>query len=73
MYSALIDLNPDVQDIAAGLDTERTASKLCSTLHGIPFIIKDNIASNDSIETTAGSKALLGNIVPRDAYVIAQL
>jgi amidase len=68
-----MEVNPDVWDIAAGLDAERKAGKVRGPLHGIPFIVKDNIASKDNMETTAGSCALLGNIVPRDAHVLAQL
>ena len=44
--------------------------KVRGPLHGIPFIVKDNIASKDRMETTAGSWALLGNVVPRDSYVV---
>ena len=35
--------------------------------------LKDNIASKDKMETTAGSYALLGSIVPRDAHVVKLL
>ncbi|OCK99635.1 glutamyl-tRNA amidotransferase subunit A [Cenococcum geophilum 1.58] len=71
--NVLMQLNPDVMDIAACLDAEREAGKVRGPLHGIPFIVKDNIASKDNMETTAGSWALLGSIVPRDAHVVAQL
>ena len=33
-------------------------------LHGIPVIVKDNIATDDKMETTAGSLALVGSRVP---------
>lgn len=59
--------------IAAGLDSERQSGNVRGPLHGIPFTLKDNIATADNLETTAGSMALLGNIVPRDAHVIAGL
>jgi amidase len=65
--------NPDVIDIAASLDAERKEGLVRGPLHGIPFIVKDNIATRDKMETTAGSWALLGNIVPRHAHVIAKL
>ena len=71
--SAIIQLNPDFLQIASTLDAERAAGHLRSRLHGIPFLIKDNIASKDKMETTAGSWALLGSIVPRDAHVVAKL
>lgn len=68
-----MELNPDLFRIASILDAERAASRPRSKLHGIPFLIKDNIASKDKMETTAGSWALLGSIVPRDAHVVARL
>ena len=68
-----MELNPDVADIATDLDAERAAGHVRGPLHGIPFLIKDNIASKDKMETTAGSWALLGSIVPRDAHVVARL
>ncbi|KAF8507245.1 glutamyl-tRNA amidotransferase subunit A [Gautieria morchelliformis] len=69
----LMQLNPDVMEIAAKLDAERRDGKVRGRLHGIPFMVKDNIATEDKMETTAGSWALLGNIVPRDAFVVARL
>ena len=32
-------------------------------LHGVPILVKDNMATKDNMQTTAGSWALLGNIV----------
>lgn len=52
------------------LDHERAQGKVRGPLHGIPFIVKDNIASKDRMETTAGCWALLGSVVPRDSYVV---
>ena len=42
-------------------------------LHGIPILIKDNIATADRMETTAGSLALVGSKPPRDAAIVARL
>ncbi|KAJ7978578.1 Amidase [Quillaja saponaria] len=39
----------------------------------MPILLKDNIATKDKLNTTAGSFALLGSIVPRDAGVVARL
>lgn len=65
---------PDVVDIAMKLDEERRGNKtLRGPLHGIPFTIKDNIATNDSMETTAGSWALLCSRSHRDATVVERL
>lgn len=71
--NTLLQLNPDALAIAAALDAERAAGHVRGPLHGIPFTVKDNIATADALETTAGSWALLGSIVPRDAFVVAQL
>lgn len=55
------------------LDEERGQGKVRGRLHGIPFLVKDNMATKDRMETTAGSWALLGSVVPRDAHVIRKL
>ncbi|KAI9673394.1 MAG: hypothetical protein M1817_002856 [Caeruleum heppii] len=70
---AVLEFNPDVWAIADRLDQERRDGKARGPLHGIPFLVKDNIASKDKMETTAGSWALLGSVVPRDAFVLAKL
>ncbi|KAK0332720.1 hypothetical protein LTR33_000224 [Friedmanniomyces endolithicus] len=66
-------MNPDALAIAADLDQERKNGQVRSPLHGIPFLVKDNIASKDKLQTTAGSWALQGSIVPRDASVVNKL
>lgn len=71
--NTLLQLNPDALSIAAQMDAERAAGNVRGPLHGIPFTVKDNIASKDNLETTAGSWALVGSIVPRDAFVVKQL
>jgi amidase len=70
---AIMELNPDFLSIAAALDAERAAGNIRGKLHGIPFVVKDNIASKDRMETTAGSWVLLGSVVPRDAHVVKRL
>lgn len=71
--NSIIELNPDAEEIAAALDAERAAGHVRGPLHGLPFIIKDNIATKDKMDTTCGSWTLLGSIVPRDAHVVAKL
>ncbi|KAH6649057.1 amidase signature domain-containing protein [Truncatella angustata] len=71
--NALLQINPDALATAAQMDAERAAGKVRGPLHGIPFTVKDNIATKDNMETTAGSWALLGSIVPRDAFVVKRL
>ena len=54
----------------AGLDNERRAGHVRGPLHGIPLLVKDNIATLDNMQTTAGSLALYGSQVPADAPLI---
>jgi amidase len=42
-------------------------------LHGVPVLLKDNIATRDALNTTAGSFALLGSKTKRDAGVVSRL
>ena len=41
MHSPIIEVNPDVFDIAAAMDKERRHGKVRGPLHGIPFAVKD--------------------------------
>lgn len=70
---AVIETNPDSLIIADRLDAERNNGKLRSIIHGIPFLVKDNIATKDRLETTAGCSALLGTKVTADAPAVASL
>lgn len=71
--NAIIEVNPQALKIALDMDRERTAGKLRGPLHGIPVLLKDNIATADRMSTTAGSLALAGVRAARDAHVTAQL
>ncbi|MFL6500662.1 MAG: amidase family protein, partial [Candidatus Udaeobacter sp.] len=50
-------------------------------LHGIPVLLKDNIATEAEVcngiekimQTTAGSLALIGSVVPDDAFIVRRL
>src|SRR6266550_386449 len=70
---AVIETNPDALATAARLDAERKAGQVRGPLHGIPVIIKDNIATADRMQTTAGSLTLVGATAPRDAAVVRRL
>ncbi|HAF12169.1 MAG TPA: amidase [Blastocatellia bacterium] len=73
LLHSVIELNPDAAMIAADLDNERRHGHVRGPLHGIPILVKDNIATDDRMETTAGSLALVGSHVPADAVIIHQL
>ena len=59
--------------MADALDRERQAKGPRGPLHGIPVLIKDNIATHDRMQTTAGSLALVGSVPPKDAFVAKKL
>ena len=71
--NAVIDVNPDAINIARERDRERKVGKIRGPLHGIPILIKDNIATMDAMQTTAGSLALVGAKAPRDAFIVTRL
>ena len=70
---AIIETNPEAVKIANRMDKERRRGHVRGPLHGIPVIVKDNIATDDNMETTAGSLALVGSRVPGDADLVGQL
>lgn len=70
---AVNEVNPDALAIAADLDAARANGTTLGPLHGIPILIKDNIATADKMNNTAGSFALLGAKVPRDSTLAAKL
>jgi len=71
--NSVIERNPDALDIADALDRERKERGPRSVLHGIPILIKDNIATADRMETTAGSLALIGSKPPADAHIVTKI
>lgn len=71
--NSVIEINPDAQRIAAELDKERKEKGPRGPLHGIPVLIKDNIATADRMMTTAGSLALVGSKPPQDAFLAERL
>ncbi|MGC2670548.1 MAG: amidase [Candidatus Acidiferrum sp.] len=71
--NSVIETNPDALDIAEALDKERKEKGPRGPLHGIPVLIKDNIATADRMQTTAGSLALLGSKPPEDSFVARKL
>lgn len=70
---AVIETNPDALDIADQLDRELAAQGPRGPLHGIPVLLKDNIATTDRMQTTAGSLALLGARPAAEASVATRL
>ena len=69
VLNSVIEMNPDALSIADALDRERKEKGPRGPLHGIPVLIKDNIATDDRMMTTAGSLAMVGAKAPKDSFV----
>jgi amidase len=70
---SVLEINPDARATADRLDAERRSKGPRGPLHGVPIVIKDNIATADRMMTTAGSLALEGVRPPKDAAIVDQL
>jgi len=70
---SVIEINPEARAIADRLDAERKSKGPRGPLHGIPVLIKDNIATADRMMTTAGSRALENAHPPKDAFIVERL
>ncbi len=70
---SILVVNPDARAIADALDRERAERGPRGPLHGIPVVLKDNVATGDRMPTTVGSLALAGNLSPRDAFLVERL
>ncbi|MEO3864592.1 amidase [Rheinheimera fenheensis] len=71
--AAIADINKDALEQARILDQQRAAGAVLSPLHGLPVVLKANIATADNMPTTAGALALKGHIAPKDAQLVKQL
>ena len=70
---AVTDINPDALKQAKILDAERKAGKVRSPLHGLPVLLKANIATADQLPTTAGALVLKDFKTSVDAALVSQL
>jgi amidase len=70
---SVLEINPDARSIADAMDAERRAGRMRGPLHGIPVVLKDNIATADRMLTTAGSLALAVAPAPADAFIVERL
>jgi amidase len=70
--NAVRALNPAAAQEARTLDAERAAGKVRGPLHGLPVLLKDNVATTE-LPITAGSVALEGAMAKRDAKLVERL
>ena len=71
--NSVLELNPDALDIARARDEERAAGAVRGPMHGIPVLLKDNIATGDDLHTAAGAAVMLAWNPDRDAFLVTQL
>jgi len=71
--NSVIELNPDALAIAREKDSERAAGGDFGPMHGIPVLLKDNIAAEGDMHWTAGAWALRDLQADRDAFLVQQL
>lgn len=71
--NSILEINPDAIFIAEALDYERKIKGKRGPLHGIPVLLKDNIETNDSMHTSAGTIALEQHISSEDAFLVTKL
>src|SRR5437762_10854832 len=71
--NAVLEVNPDAFAIAEALDRERASTGSRGPLHGIPVLLKDNIATADRLHTSAGSLAFKDVVASRDAFLVTRL
>ena len=71
----VVEINPDALSIAQQNDERRQDGQFGprSILEGVPVLLKDNLATNDQMETTAGSWSLLGSRPIKDSSIAARL
>lgn len=70
---AIVDINPEALQQAEAMDAERKAGKVRSPLHGMPVVLKANIATADQLPTTAGALALKDFKTATVAALVTQL
>ncbi|KAG4215229.1 hypothetical protein ERO13_A01G164350v2 [Gossypium hirsutum] len=72
---SVLEINPHAWVQAEEADRQRRSNSHHprSFLHGVPVLLKDTIATDDKMNTTVGSYALLGSVVGWDAGVVEKL
>ena len=70
---SVVEVNIDARSLASSLDNERSAGTTRGPLHGIPILLKENIDTNDSMLTSAGSLAMVTSMPLEDSTAAARL
>lgn len=70
---AVIETSPEALRLAETLEEELRGGRDRGPLHGIPVLLKDNIATADGMQNTSGSWALDGALPLKDAGLVPAL
>ena len=73
IINSMLEINPEAIFIAEALDNERKIKGARGPLHGIPVVLKDNIETNDSTHTSAGTIFLENYLANQDAFLVEKL
>ncbi len=71
--NAFIETNPDARQQAKARDLDRAKGLSRGYLHGVPVALKDVFETKDRMQTSAGSKALIGAPAEKNAKVVDNL
>jgi amidase len=66
-------VSPRALEQARAMDAELAAGRRRSPLHGVPFLLKDNVFSADGSPASAGALALAGFVPPYEAALVRRL
>lgn len=66
-------ISPLALEQAGRADAELAAGRRRSPLHGVPYLLKDNVFTADGTPASAGAGALAGFVPPHEATLVARL
>ncbi|TQV97343.1 amidase [Cordyceps javanica] len=70
---AMACINPDAKMIAAERDQQRKNGEIMGILHGVPLVLKDVFVTDDKMDTTGGSYALVGAKFAEESSVVSRI
>lgn len=67
------NVSPSARDEARRADAELAAGRCRGPLHGVPYLLKDNVFTLDGSPASAGARALAGFLPPYEATLAGRL